>query len=137
MVRKSQTGDVNAFMKQYRQAAPYLRALAATFLILGFLPGLAYLLLGFPVQRGRRPAAVAAFVLTGTQAIVVALIFLLNLLGGLVSGNPGGITAAVLIWGSLTGLLIYTAWTLLRVVRERAAPAWARPTDGREPWDRW
>lgn len=137
ILRKSQTGDVNTFMEQYRQVAPHLRAIAVMLLLLGFLPGLAYLYLGFPVQRGRRSAAVAAFVLTGTQTLVVTLICLLNLLAALMTGNPGGATMTVLIWGSLAGLLAYTAWTLLRVVRSRAAPAGTDPPDGREPWDRW
>jgi hypothetical protein len=139
---RSQPGDVDAFMEQYRAMAPHLRAIAVTLLLLGFLPGLAYLVLGFAVRSGRRWASVTAFVLTGTQALVLGLIFLLNLLGALLSGSAGAVAAAVMIWGALAGLLAYTAWTLLGVVRGRGAavspaPTWPGSVGGREPWDRW
>jgi hypothetical protein len=136
-LRRSQAEDVDALMNQYHQIAPYLGALAMTLLVLGFLPGLAYLLLGFPVRRGRRPATVIAFVLIGMQTLVVGLMCLLNLLGALIAGNPGGATMAVLMWGSLLALLIYTAWWLLQALRGHPAPLTADPPDGREPWDRW
>lgn len=133
-VQQSRTDNSDALLQQFRQMAPHLRTIALAAAALGLLPGVGYLLLGFPVRRGHRAATVAGFVLTGTQSCVAGLMFMGGLFGTLIAGDPMGMTFVVLTWGSLTGLLFYTAWSSLRALRP-GAPAAEHTTDGPEPWE--
>lgn len=133
-LKASGAPNAEALLQQFGQLAPHLPTIAATLAVLGFLPGVAYLILGFPVRRGRRAPAITAFVLSGTQTLVAGLMLVGGLLAAMIAASPLDMTLVVLTWGSLTGLLTYTAWRLLRVIRGNATSP-NRITSIHEPWD--
>ena len=78
---------------------------AMVLFVLGFLPGLAYLVAGFAVRQGKAIASTITIVLVATQFIVFGVIFALNLIGAVLTHNPIALTFNALTLGSLVVLL--------------------------------
>ena len=112
-------------------------------LLLGVLPGVLYLILGSGVRKMKTASIMICLVMAIAQTIVVAVLFLQHVLGALTMGNPVQITMAVVIWGSMGGLLFFTIrWLfiarrtqvkilLYKLQQARAAEAAAK----QEPWN--
>ena len=93
--------------KQIIESQPFLGTMAWMFFLLGFLPGLVYLALGFVVRRGRGLAIDVALFLAVTQCIVFGLLLLRNMAAAFVHASPVSLTVNVLTVGSLLALLIH------------------------------
>ncbi len=92
-------------LSQYSEVQPMLKPAAVTFLVLGFIPGLVYVLLGFKVRNGNRRATTTALILAMTQGLVFGVLFLSSVLHAVGQGDPAALTINVLTLGSLLGLL--------------------------------
>jgi len=114
-------------IEMIRQDGP---ALAIGVLVIGLGPGLACLLLGFPLRRGGRGAATALMALLLTQALVTGLMLAGGLLGAVQQGNPVRFTMSALLLGSALGLLLTT---FVAVYRARSV-AGAEADLEQEPW---
>ena len=112
-------------------------------LLIGVLPGLLYLFLAFGVRRTRTASIMICLVMSIAQTIVVAVMFLQHVFGALMSGDPCQVTFAIVLWGSMGGLLFFTIrWLfiarrtqvkilLYKLQQARAAEAAAK----QEPWN--
>lgn len=87
---------------------------AIVFLVLGFLPGVAYLILGFFVRQGKTIAINFALLLLITQIIVFGIMMLAAVAQALIAGNPVQFTSNLLILGTLLAMLVATMRWLLR-----------------------
>lgn len=129
-------------MRAWEQFKPHSLMLATTTFVLGCVPGVCYLLLGFGVRRGQRGMTIASLILAMTQAIVCGLVLLLSLIEGFRRGEPLAITIPVLTFGTLLGLLVFLCVWLFRALRVTAYTGYG-PTDPRlvehydprNPWD--
>ena len=79
--------------------------------VLGFVPGLGYLVLGVSIWTGRAQATLAAAVLGLTQVIVLSCLLLAQVAGAMSCGDPVALSGAVVLLGTPLGLLL--AATLL------------------------
>jgi hypothetical protein len=112
------------------QAYPMLWGVGVMALVLGFLPGAAYVILAFGVRRGRAAEIGLALLLTTTQLVVGGVILLASALEAILHGQPGSMTMSVVLLGTPLAVLGLTArW--LHAARGSAAG----PKPGREPWD--
>jgi hypothetical protein len=79
---------------------------------LGLVPGLVYLAMGFGVQAGRTAAIYVAMLIALTQALVLVAVLVNSAVGAFAQGNPQAFTLAVVLPGSLLGLIVATIWRL-------------------------
>lgn len=121
-------GDV---VEMYRSIHPHAGKLALGLSLIGVLPGLAYLVLGFLVRAGGARAALVASVLLLTQAVVVGLYGALSVFGALTTGQPGMVTMMVLMYGTSAALLVMA---LRSVNAARIAPAQAADGGDSSGW---
>lgn len=91
--------------EQIIESQPFLGIMAWIFFLLGFLPGMVYLALGFVVRRARGLAIDLALFLAVTQCIVFGLLLLRNMVTAFVQASPVSLTVNVLTIGSLLTLL--------------------------------
>lgn len=98
---------------------PVFVEVAVTLFVLGVLPGVAYLLLGYPVRQENSLGITAALVLAMTQCMVFGLLLLRNLVATLIEHDPAATTLQILTLGSLLLLLgcgAYRLWQARRHV---------------------
>ena len=88
-------------------------SMALTASLLGVLPAVALIWLGFMVRRGTPGWTKAGRILANVQAVVLVVLTLDIAVSALRMGNPAALTISLLIFGSLAGMLFY-AGALLR-----------------------
>ncbi len=116
----------------FLEIRPLLIPLALGVLVLGFVPGLAYAVLGFAVRTGRRWAINTALVLSATQLLVAGVLCAFAILGAIVTLDPVAVTVSVLFYGSPTLLLAFCVRLLMASRRTtRATSMWE---DEGDPW---
>jgi len=108
---------------QLAQLYPLLWPMAILVFVIGFLPGLIYLIAGFGVRSGRALPTNLALLLTITQAIVWGVLFLSGVFQAVRMGSPTNLTVNVLTFGSFLALLGFTIHWLLRAKRARQESA--------------
>ena len=86
-----------------------LLPVAMLFALLGTVPGLAYLVLGFPVRSGRRWPIFLALLLVVTQSVALGVALIGGTIQAVRVGQPPLLTLNVLVFGSPIAFLIYTA----------------------------
>jgi len=91
---------------------------AIVLFVLGFLPGLAYLVAGFAVRQGKAIPSTIIIVLAATQFLVFGVIFAFNLMGAVLTHNPVALTFNALTLGTLL-LLLGLAIRSLLVARQQ------------------
>ena len=106
--------------------APYLPAdqlarvhrllwhLALSILVLGLLPGIAYIYLGFGVRKGRALPTRVAIGLAVMQTAVLAVLVLDAVVTAISGADPVAVTAAILLRGTPLAILIGCVRVLLR-----------------------
>ena len=120
-----------AQIDQIAQIYPMLGAIAVVMFIFGFLPAIAYLILGFGVRAGKPLSITVTLVLAMTQCTVFGVLFINNTLASVQRGDPATLMLNVVTLGSLVGLLGYTA-RLLWQMKQQANNNRAIHTD---PWN--
>jgi len=101
----------------FEQMGPeFFAILAGTLFFLGFLPGVAYLVLGFFVHKGNQRVMEFTLLLLLTQALVIGLVFLTGAAGSLFALDPIALTSNVLLFGTPFAVLCVT---ILQVYRAR------------------
>ena len=96
---------------------PLMLPMAATCLLLAAVPGGVIIYLGFAVRR-RRPLAIQfAYMLSLTQAIVLAVLLTSSIVIGIHAGQPTSVTGHMLILGTPLAMLIYVIMLLLHARR--------------------
>jgi len=108
--------------------------LAVAVVLLGLIPSVALLLLGFAVRQRKRWAIIAALVIIGVQTLICGGLLFFSLVGGLISGDPVGVLFSLLVFGGVTTLLIFALRSLRRTMSMQQAAPVVR-SDGTEPWD--
>jgi len=85
-------------------------------------PGVVLLLLGFYVRRGKRWASLTAAIILFSQAALMGLLLMLDLLGALSTGQVLAVVVHLAVLGPLTWLLVWAGLAAVRVWRlgERA-----------------
>jgi hypothetical protein len=114
---------------QFTQVQPMLAYVAIAVLVMGFVPGVIYLVLGFGIRRGKLLPIRLAMVLAITQSIVLACLLLWDLAQAITAGNPMALTVSVLLMGTPLALLGF-ALRWLFAAQQQAASA------GRDEMDR-
>lgn len=102
---------------QFELVYPWLAPTAILIFVLGFLPGLVYVLLGFGVKAGRMGQVTFALVLALTQVIVLVFLGLSHVAGAWIAADPCALTSGVVLFGSPIFLLAVTLQWLLRAQR--------------------
>ena len=97
------------------------QALAMT-AVLGLAPGLIYLVLGLGVQAGKIAAVYGALLLTLTQALVLIAAVASAAAGAFAQGDPLALTLAMVLPGSLLGLVVATIWRLWQALNAPGRP---------------
>lgn len=92
-------------LEQFSKFHPMLGHVAITLFVLGVVPGIVYLMLGFAVRTGSTIATGTALVLAITQSIVLGTIFIHNVLTAVLAHDPVMLTVNALTLGSLLALL--------------------------------
>jgi len=104
-----------ATFDQFTRAMPLFLPVAITVFVLGFVPGVVYLIAGFGVKAGKPPATSLALVLMTTQSIVLGVLLLNAVVAAVASHRPADLTLGVLTHGSLLVLLGFGIHRLWRV----------------------
>lgn len=104
-MRQQQMSDQQ--LDQLRQMWGYMPAVAGLMALVGPLPGLLYLLLGFPVRALKRWAANAAMVVGALHGGVLLVMLLLNLVGYLGHGDMSYGLFSTVMWGLPLALVIW------------------------------
>jgi len=115
-------------MSQVKESAV---PMAVTLVLMGVVPGLAYLGLSLGVRRGRYVSTQISMLLVATQMIVLGLMFLAVALESMMQLNPVVLTFNVITLGSLLMLL---AFIFKHLMQARIGAKLALRSD-REPWD--
>ncbi len=126
---------VEAAMQFKSMAMPFSAALA----LFGFIPGVAYIVLGFYVRRGRATAVNFSLLMIVTQGIVVGVLLMAGVLASIQQMSPGVLTAYVLLLGTPMALLVFAGLSLMRsraLLAEGAQDPEGGDRDDLEPWDR-
>lgn len=98
------------FLRQQPRFTP----MVVTVAILGLLPAILYLVLGFFIRAGGSIAVMIALLITTTQATVIGLLLLGGLLGAATSGQPAVATLNILLFGSLLLLIGFAIYWLMQ-----------------------
>jgi hypothetical protein len=117
--------------EQLSQIYPLLLPMAVVVFVLGFLPGVVYLITGFWVRRAHPTGIGLALLLVFTQLIVVGVVLLLDIAAAVVNRDPAAITVNTLTLGSYLAILIFTIRWLLRA---RGTAGHSNP-ESPEPWN--
>lgn len=94
----------------------FAQAMAIATSLLGFLPALVLLIVGFLVRQGSISAMYLGLLLTAMQAIMVAMVLALNVLGGLMQGALVAVTVNILVLGSAECLILLNIRWLWRSI---------------------
>lgn len=115
-IRKAlQPGQVSEEqMQMFLQAKEMAIPVALTILILGLIPAIAYVILGFFVRLSRPNAIGTALLLAVTQSIVFGVLFLQGAIAAVMQHNPAQFTVDCLSFGTVLVLLGYAIKWLLR-----------------------
>lgn len=92
------TAEERAILEQIH---PVMSFAVAGFFVLGVLPGLALIFLGFGVREGRRTAIVASLAICGVQASLLALVLIANLLAAVIQGEPTALFSNLIVLGGI------------------------------------
>lgn len=111
------------FLHQQPQFTPRV----VTVVILGLLPAILCLVLGFFIRAGGRIAVMLALLITITQTTVIGVLFLGGLLWAATSGQPTVATLNILFFGSLLILLGVAIYWLIQA-RHARSPFAAHPS---------
>lgn len=106
---------------EYFQFKQQLPTVALGVLILGFVPGVLYLFLGFGVHKGRSAPTGIALVLAATQAIALAGLAAWDMIAAIRMGNPSALTFVILILGTPLLLLGFAIRWLLAAQQMNAS----------------
>lgn len=109
---------------------PMLWPLALSTCVLGFLPGLAYIYLGFGVRKGRTLPARISIGLSVIQAILLGVFLVSSIVSAILEAAPAKLTLSVLVLGTPLIVMIYCTRALLRT---RLVQTFAAETDV-DPW---
>ena len=112
--------DGSVDVAQLTAAHEKLWPVVALLLILGVVPGLAYLVLGFGIRRGVLAATRVGLVICGTQAVVVTFFAVNTVLAAILTLNPVAVSVWVILLGTPTALLMFLVRALLRAQAEQA-----------------
>lgn len=123
-------------IRQLKDTPGLITATCIGIVVLGVLPGAAYLVLGFFVRLGKRGAMAMAQALLLMQCILLGLFTIGGIYNALMMGDPTAMTMVVLIFGSMVGLLGYTCLLLHRarlaqsVNLDTQSDPWSHQTPG-------
>jgi hypothetical protein len=92
------TAEERAILEQIH---PMMFFAAAGFFVLGVLPGLALIFLGFGVREGRRTAIMASLAICSVQASLLALVLIANLLAAVIQGEPSALFSNLIVLGGI------------------------------------
>lgn len=117
-------------LDQLRAIWGYMPAIAVMMALIGPLPGLLYLLLGFALRAARRWANSLALVIAALHGGVLLVMLLLNLVGYLGQGDISSGLLTALVWGLPLALIL---WMIRALWHARDAQA---HDSHLEPWNR-
>lgn len=126
--------EVAAYELPPQQAAELhgmLHYSALIVLLMGFLPGVAYLICGFGVRRGKRTAIGLALLLAITQAIVFGVMGLYSLAAAAMAANPVAFTVNFVTFGTILGVLGAAIYWLTKALRFQPTT----DADTTDPWN--
>jgi len=110
--------------------------LAIVVVVIGLVPALALIGLGFAVRQRKRPAVIAAMVILAGQTLFCGLMLFSALLNGLVGGDPIGALVSLVVFGGFTVLLIVALRSLWNTLSDSRQPLAPETLAGdTEPWD--
>jgi len=110
-------------------------AMAACSMLSGVLPGLAMVGLGFPVRSGKRWAVGTSIGVVLLLMISLGVIFVLILLGSLISGAIVSNLLTLLVLGGLLATLGRLAWLLVELYRSEPGAATEAGAAYHDPWN--
>lgn len=111
---------------------PRFWPMAGLMLVMGFIPGVAYIIAGFGVRKNNGTATYVAMLLAITQTIVLGVLVLNNIAVALTQGDLCQVTFNVVVMGTMLGMIGYTALLLYRTRRGDVSNWQDQSTD---PWD--
>ena len=120
-------------LEQFQRIQPMLVPFTLGVFLLGFVPGLIYLVTGFGVRSGNRPSIVLTRWLIMIQLGWLVLVLVLNVLGLLIQRDMAGLFLSTLIYLPVLWLLYNTLKRLNRIHRnsetnlEISRDPWANP----------
>jgi hypothetical protein len=103
--------------------------MATLVFVIGCVPAVAYLIMGFLVKQHNRPAIYTCAVLLLLQTLVLGLLLLGGLAQSIPQGNVAALTMSLLIFGLPVGLQLAAGYHLRKALDQRPSHA---PTD----WDK-
>ncbi len=106
---------------------PWAGAAALALFLLGFCPGVAYLILGFFVKKQRPGPLLASLILVFAQTLVLGVVGLLSILGAVMQGDPMALTICLIFFGTPLLLQGFTIYYLF-------AAKSGRPAAPHNPW---
>lgn len=111
---------------------PLFWPMAGLILVMGFIPGVAYIVAGFGVRKNNSTATYVAMLLAITQTIVLGVLVLSNIVVALSKGDLCSVTFNIIVMGTMLAMIGYTALLLYRTRRGDVSTWQDQSTD---PWD--
>jgi hypothetical protein len=109
------------------QVHPMMSAAGVVLFVLGVLPGMVLVFLGFGVRQGRKSSIFTCLAIAGVQSLLLAFALVVSLIGGLIQGEP------VAFLSNLGGPLVVQSMCIrsLWFARLGGQPEWDIESD---PW---
>ncbi|MDX1682153.1 MAG: hypothetical protein R3336_03435 [Phycisphaeraceae bacterium] len=112
--------------KLIQQIAPLV---AVAVVVMGVLPGLIYVGLGFAVKAQKTWAVVTGLIFAIGQAFMLGLMLLYSLVNAVMMMDPVSFTLNVIVIGSPLALLVFLAYWLMKAFSGPSAQPQANPWD--------
>lgn len=112
------------------QVHPMMEAAAGALFVLGVLPGMVLVVLGFGVRQGRKSSIFTCLAIAGVQSLLFAFALVISLIGGLIQGEPIAFLSNLLILGGplvVQSICVRNLW----LARLGGQPEWDIESD---PW---
>lgn len=109
-------------------------AVAVGVFVVGCVPAVAYLVLGFFVKQRSRPAVYTCLIMLLLQTLMIGFLFASGLSQSVMDGNVMALTMSLLLFGVPIGLQLATMYHLKKVLSQPDAPQgndWDKP----ESWE--
>lgn len=114
------------------EAAPVLGLVC---LFVGGLPAIAYLILGYFVQKPNQIASIISIVMLGIQSLFLVLMVLSSVAQAAVTGQIPALVISLLMFALPVGLHGLTLYHLFKIARPNRSAVQSNGTHDAEPWD--
>ena len=129
---QSQSPEQLEMIKTIYEAAPILGWVC---LFVGGLPAIAYLILGFFVQKPTPIASIICIVMLSIQSLFLLLMVLSSIAQAVVSGQIPALVMSLLMFALPVGLHAITLYHLSKVANPNRSALQSNVPHGAEPWD--